>query len=66
VNETEQDVLGADVVVTQQARFFLCQNHNLPRPVGEAFEHMTSITVARLTMRAATAAPSNIAWCPSY
>ena len=39
VDETEQDVLGTDVVVVQQARFLLRQNHDSPGPVGEAFEH---------------------------
>ena len=46
VDQTEQDVLGADVVVVEQARFFLGQHHDPPGPVGEAFEHdATSIGV---------------------
>jgi hypothetical protein len=38
VNEAEEDVLGADVRVIQEARFFLRENHDTPCPVGEAFE----------------------------
>ena len=39
VDQAEQDVLGADVVVVEQARFFLRQDHDPSGPVGEAFEH---------------------------
>ena len=38
VDESEQDVLGADVVVVQQARFFLRQHHNPSGSVCESFE----------------------------
>ena len=38
VDEPEQDVLGADVVVVEQARFFLRQHDDTAGPVGETFE----------------------------
>ncbi len=34
-DEAEQDVLGADVAVIQQARLFLGQNNDSASPVGE-------------------------------
>ena len=39
VNEAEQDVLRADVVVVEQARFFLRQHDHSPSPVGKPLEH---------------------------
>src|SRR5262249_17008246 len=39
VDQAEQNVLRADVVVIQHARFFLRENHNSPCPVGKALEH---------------------------
>src|SRR5205814_5001923 len=39
VDEAEQDVLGADVVVLKPAGFFLSQDHNPPGPVGKPLEH---------------------------
>ncbi len=39
VDETEKDVLGADVVVVEQTRFFLRQHHDSSSPIGEPFEH---------------------------
>ena len=39
VDEAEQDVLGADVVVVEQARFFLRQHHHSSSPVGKSLEH---------------------------
>jgi hypothetical protein len=38
--QPEQDVLGADVVVLQRARLVLCQDNDLPGPLGEALEHL--------------------------
>ena len=38
VDQAEEDVLGADVVVVQQARFFLGQNHDPACPIGKPFE----------------------------
>ena len=42
VDEAEQDVLGADVVVVEQAGFFLRQHDDPAGPVGESFEHRTA------------------------
>ena len=39
MDESEEDVFGADVAVIQQPRFFLSQHHDSPGPVSEAFEH---------------------------
>ena len=39
VNESEQDVLGADVVVVEHPGFFLSQDDDATRTVGESFEH---------------------------
>ena len=39
VDQAEQDVLGADVVVVEQARFFLRQDDHSAGSIGEAFEH---------------------------
>ena len=38
VDETEQDVLGADVVVVEEAGLLLRQDHDSTGPVGETFE----------------------------
>ena len=38
VDQAEQDVLGADVVVVEEARFLLGQHDDSAGPVGEAFE----------------------------
>ena len=40
VDQPEQDVLGADVVVVEQPRFLLGEHHDPAGPVGEAFEHV--------------------------
>ena len=40
VDEAEEDVLGADVVVVEEARFLLRQHHDPAGPVGEAFEQL--------------------------
>ena len=42
VDEAQQDVLGADEAVVEQARFFLRQHQHPPCPVSEAFEHQTA------------------------
>ena len=39
VDQPEQDVLGPDVVVVEQARLFLRQDHHSAGSIGEAFEH---------------------------
>ena len=39
VDQPEQDVLGADEAVVEQARLFLRKHEHPSCPVGEAFEH---------------------------
>jgi len=39
VNEPQQDVLGADVVVAQETGFLLGQDHHPPSSIGESLEH---------------------------
>ena len=39
VDQAEQDVLGPDVVVVEQARLFLRQDDDSAGSIGEAFEH---------------------------
>src|SRR5205085_12417548 len=47
VDEAEQDVLGADVVVIEHPGFFLRQYNNPPRPVGKPLEHVVALLTAR-------------------
>ena len=42
VDEAQQDVLSADVVVVEHPGLFLCQHHNPPRPVGKPLEHLVA------------------------
>ena len=44
VDQTEEDVLGADVAVVQQSCFFLCQHDHPTSPIGEAFKHGGSVS----------------------
>src|ERR1051326_5885663 len=39
MDEAEQDVLGADVVVIEHPGFFLRQDNHPPRPVGKPLKH---------------------------
>src|SRR4051794_16239630 len=39
VDQAEEDVLGSDVVVVEQARFFLRQDDHSAGSIGKAFEH---------------------------
>ena len=39
VDQAEQDVLGPDVVVVEEPRFLLREDHDPSGPVGEALEH---------------------------
>ena len=41
VDQPEQDVLGADVVVVEHPRLFLGEDHDSSGSVGEAFEHVS-------------------------
>jgi len=47
MDEAEQDVLGADVVVIEHPGFFLRQDNNPPRPVGKPLEHLVALLTAR-------------------
>jgi hypothetical protein len=47
MDEAEQDVLGADVVVIEHPGFFLRQDNNPPRPVGKPLEHVVALLTAR-------------------
>src|ERR1700730_4419890 len=52
MEESEQDVLGADVVVVQQPGLFLSQDHDPPRPVGKPLEHLTPPPLQSAPVRA--------------
>ena len=41
--QTEQDVLGADVVVVEHPRLFLGKDDDAPGTVGESLEHVRSV-----------------------
>ena len=41
VDQAEEDVLGADVVVVEHPRFFLRENHDAPGAIRESLEHLT-------------------------
>lgn len=41
VDEAEEDVLRADVVVVEHPGLFLSQDNDAPRAIGEPFEHRT-------------------------
>src|SRR3954465_5146420 len=43
VYQPQQHVLGADVVVVEQARFFLCEHDNSPGAIREPFEPCASL-----------------------
>src|SRR5207245_11284914 len=38
-NQAEENVLCADEIVTETARFLTCQNDDPSRPLGESFKH---------------------------
>ena len=40
VDEAEQDVLGADVIVVETACLFLCQHNDAASTVGKTLEHV--------------------------
>ncbi len=46
VDQPEQDVLGADVVVVEHPRLFLGENHNPSGSIGETFEHVSVLRAA--------------------
>src|SRR4051794_724864 len=47
MDETEQDVFGADVVMVQHPCFFLRQNADASRAVGEPFKHVLCSSLTR-------------------
>ena len=47
VDETEQDVLGADVVVVEHLRLFLGEDDHTTGTVGESLEHVRLLRVPR-------------------
>jgi hypothetical protein len=49
VDQTQEDVLGADVVVVEHPGLFLGQDDHPPRAVGKPFEHSHSLTPAPTT-----------------
>src|SRR6478736_5400330 len=44
VDQTQEDVLGPDVVVVEQASFLLREDNHPSGPVGEPFEHVLLLT----------------------
>ena len=66
MDEAEQDVLGADVVVIEHPGFFLRQDNNPPRPVGKPLEHLVALLTARGQARFSLPCPLRIvAACPT-
>ena len=57
VDESEENVFGADVAVAQQPSFLLGQHHDSPCPIGEAFKHDGSVSACR-----ARNVPPNASW----
>jgi len=43
VDQPEQDVLGSDVVVVEHPRFFLSEDDDPSRAIGEPFEHVSAL-----------------------
>jgi hypothetical protein len=43
VDEAEEDVFGADVVVAEHARFLLREHHHAPGAIGKPLEHKTPL-----------------------
>ena len=68
VDQTQEDVLGADVVVVEQACFLLREDHHPSGPIGEPFEHVYSclIEMPRCYPRPlSTGTPHNASLCVS-
>ncbi len=51
VDQTEQDVLGADVVVVEQPRLFLRQHDHSSGSIGETFEHLSTTSREQFSVR---------------
>ena len=63
VDQPEQDVLGADVVVVEHPRLFLGEDHDPPGPVGEALKHFVFL---RASSRDPSGSPPGSSETPSY
>ena len=46
--QAEEDVLGTDVVVLEDAGLFLGENDHLPGPFGEALKHCVCLSVGNV------------------
>jgi hypothetical protein len=51
VDQTQEDVLGADVVVIEQTRFLLREDDHPTSPVRETLEHVASVRHATTAQR---------------
>ena len=51
-DEPQENVLGADEAVVEQARFLLRPHQDLPCPVREPFEHLKMVPVRSLGLSA--------------
>ena len=54
VNETEQNVLGADVVVIEHLGFFLSQDHDATSTIGKSLKHCHSSDYVWLSVTTST------------
>ena len=52
MNEAEENVLGAYVIVIKQPCFFLGKYYYSPGPVGESFKHLITSKLWRSVLRA--------------
>jgi hypothetical protein len=60
VDQPQQQVLGADVVVIEEPSLLLGEDHDAPRPVGEALKHRLVTSSPRSRFWTATT-PASIA-----
>jgi hypothetical protein len=60
VDQPEQEVLGADVVVVEEPGLLLGQDHDPPGPVGAALKHLPATSFRRGRLWTATI-PGSIA-----
>ena len=51
LDQAEQDVLGADVLVVEALRLLIGELHHLAGPVGESFVHLRTSPACRLSRR---------------
>jgi L-fuconolactonase len=63
IQQPEQNVLGAHVVVVQRPGLRLGQDERLPRPVGEPLEHLDRLRISVCACRAVhDTCPPNFVW----